>query len=55
MKVLAHGEDDWGFAPSPSREHTSQHPFFASRRRNDFEDKNDLGRKFAYERGIDKA
>ena len=24
--------DDWGFAPSPSREHCSLHPFFASRR-----------------------
>ena len=23
MKVLAHGEDDWGFAPSPSREPVS--------------------------------
>ena len=24
--------DDWGFAPSPSREQCSLHPFFASRR-----------------------
>ena len=24
--------DDWGFAPSPSREHCSLHPFSASRR-----------------------
>ena len=32
-----------------------RNPVFASRRRNDSEDKNGLGRKFAYERGIDKA
>ena len=28
---VGHG-DDWGFAPSPSREHGSLHPFSASRR-----------------------